>query len=45
MTERLKPHFADVQAHHDMSDDFFRLFLDPTETQFTPAKLAAEVCA
>jgi cyclopropane-fatty-acyl-phospholipid synthase len=29
---RLKPHFADVQAHYDLSDDFFRLFLDPTQT-------------
>jgi cyclopropane-fatty-acyl-phospholipid synthase len=26
------PHFADVQAHYDLSDDFFRLFLDPTRT-------------
>jgi cyclopropane-fatty-acyl-phospholipid synthase len=32
MTQRLEPHFADVQAHYDLSDDFFRLFLDPTET-------------
>jgi cyclopropane-fatty-acyl-phospholipid synthase len=28
----LKPHFADVQAHYDLSDDFFRLFLDATQT-------------
>lgn len=28
----LTPHFADVQAHYDLSDDFFRLFLDPTQT-------------
>ncbi len=28
----LKPHFADVQAHYDLSDDFFRLFLDPSQT-------------
>ena len=28
----LKPHFADVQAHYDLSDDFFRQFLDPTQT-------------
>lgn len=28
----LKPHFADVQAHYDLSDDFFALFLDPTRT-------------
>ena len=32
MTEKLKPHFADVQAHYDLSDDFFRLFLDPSQT-------------
>ena len=28
----LTPHFSDVQAHYDLSDDFFRLFLDPTQT-------------
>ncbi len=28
----LKPHFEDVQSHYDLSDDFFRLFLDPTQT-------------
>ena len=28
----LKPHFENVQAHYDLSDDFFRLFLDPTQT-------------
>ena len=28
----LKPHFEDVQAHYDLSDDFFALFLDPTQT-------------
>jgi cyclopropane-fatty-acyl-phospholipid synthase len=32
MTQKLRPHFADVQAHYDLSDDFFRLFLDPTQT-------------
>ncbi|MDT5147240.1 MAG: cyclopropane-fatty-acyl-phospholipid synthase [Mycobacterium sp.] len=32
MTNKLTPPFADVQAHYDMSDDFFRLFLDPTQT-------------
>lgn len=26
------PKFADVQAHYDLSDDFFRLFLDPSQT-------------
>lgn len=28
----LKPRFEDVQNHYDLSDDFFRLFLDPTQT-------------
>src|ERR1700754_3512697 len=28
----LKPHFEDVQAHYDLSDDFFALFLDPSRT-------------
>jgi cyclopropane-fatty-acyl-phospholipid synthase len=28
----LKPHFDDVQAHYDLSDDFYRLFLDATQT-------------
>ncbi|GBG39505.1 cyclopropane mycolic acid synthase family methyltransferase [Mycobacterium montefiorense] len=32
MSENLTPHFEDVQAHYDLSDDFFRLFLDPTMT-------------
>jgi cyclopropane-fatty-acyl-phospholipid synthase len=32
MAEELTPHFQDVQAHYDLSDDFFRLFLDPTMT-------------
>jgi cyclopropane-fatty-acyl-phospholipid synthase len=31
-SQDLKPHFEDVQAHYDLSDDFFRLFLDPTQT-------------
>ena len=31
-TPNLEPHFEDVQAHYDLSDDFFRLFLDPTQT-------------
>ena len=31
-TVSLEPHFDDVQAHYDLSDDFFRLFLDPTQT-------------
>lgn len=28
----LEPRFDDVQAHYDLSDEFFRLFLDPTQT-------------
>jgi cyclopropane-fatty-acyl-phospholipid synthase len=28
----LRPNFDDVQAHYDLSDRFFRLFLDPTQT-------------
>src|SRR5438105_9213870 len=29
---KLKPRFEDVQAHYDLSDEFFRLWLDPTRT-------------
>lgn len=29
---KLKPFYQDVQAHYDLSDDFYRLFLDPTLT-------------
>lgn len=32
MPKNLQPHFDDVQAHYDLSDDFFRLFLDPSQT-------------
>jgi cyclopropane-fatty-acyl-phospholipid synthase len=32
MAAKLTPHFEDVQAHYDISDDFFRLFLDPSQT-------------
>ncbi|GCA98254.1 hypothetical protein NCCNTM_18890 [Mycolicibacterium sp. NCC-Tsukiji] len=32
MSNSLMPHFSDVQAHYDLSDEFFRLFLDPTQT-------------
>jgi cyclopropane-fatty-acyl-phospholipid synthase len=28
----LTPYFEDVQSHYDLSDDFYRLFLDPTST-------------
>jgi cyclopropane-fatty-acyl-phospholipid synthase len=29
-TAELKPHFEDIQAHYDLSDDFFGVFQDPT---------------
>jgi cyclopropane-fatty-acyl-phospholipid synthase len=32
MVDDMTPHFEDIQAHYDLSDDFFRLFLDPTQT-------------
>ena len=32
MADKLTPRFADVQAHYDLSDDSFRLFLDSTQT-------------
>jgi cyclopropane-fatty-acyl-phospholipid synthase len=31
-TDKLQPNFPDVQAHYDLSDEFFGLFLDPTRT-------------
>ncbi len=31
-TASLEPHFEDVQAHYDLSDEFYRLFLDRTQT-------------
>jgi cyclopropane-fatty-acyl-phospholipid synthase len=32
VSTNLTPHFDDVQSHYDLSDDFYRLFLDPTQT-------------
>ncbi|BBY49368.1 cyclopropane-fatty-acyl-phospholipid synthase [Mycolicibacterium arabiense] len=32
LLSELTPHFEDVQTHYDLSDDFYRLFLDPTQT-------------
>ena len=29
-TKDLPPHFEDIQAHYDLSDDFFGVFQDPT---------------
>src|SRR5215217_7289333 len=31
-SDQLTPHFDEVQHHYDLSDDFYRLFLDPTQT-------------
>ncbi|HEU0191201.1 MAG TPA: class I SAM-dependent methyltransferase, partial [Mycobacterium sp.] len=31
-TPRMRPHFENIQAHYDVSDDFFALFQDPTRT-------------
>ncbi|WP_205876062.1 cyclopropane mycolic acid synthase family methyltransferase [Mycobacterium camsae] len=31
-SETLEPYFDDVQAHYDLSDEFFKIFLDPTRT-------------
>src|SRR4029079_4455433 len=28
----MKPHFDEVQAHYDLSDEFFGLFQDPSRT-------------
>ena len=28
----MRPHFEDIQAHYDISDDFFGLFQDPSRT-------------
>jgi cyclopropane-fatty-acyl-phospholipid synthase len=32
MSSNLTPHFDDVQSHYDLSDEFYRLFLDPSQT-------------
>jgi cyclopropane-fatty-acyl-phospholipid synthase len=32
MSKNLKPFYEDVQAHYDLSDEFFALFLDPSRT-------------
>ena len=29
-TKDMTPHFEDIQAHYDLSDDFFGVFQDPT---------------
>ncbi len=30
--DSLTPHFEDIQAHYDISDEFYQLFLDPSQT-------------
>jgi cyclopropane-fatty-acyl-phospholipid synthase len=32
MSTELTPHFDNVQSHYDLSDEFYRLFLDPSQT-------------
>lgn len=32
LSVQLAPQFENVQGHYDLSDDFYRLFLDPTRT-------------
>src|SRR5690606_8592982 len=32
MSNQLQPFYKQVQSHYDLSDDFFKLFLDPTMT-------------
>ena len=29
---KMRPHFEEIQAHYDLSDDFFGLFQDPSRT-------------
>ncbi|MCW2689019.1 MAG: SAM-dependent methyltransferase [Mycobacterium sp.] len=45
-TPTLRPHFEDIQAHYDLSDEFFGLFQDPTRTYscayFEPEDLTLE---
>jgi hydroxy mycolic acid synthase MmaA4 len=42
----MRPHFEDIQAHYDLSDDFFGLFQDPSRTYscayFEPTDLTLE---
>jgi cyclopropane-fatty-acyl-phospholipid synthase len=41
LSYQLTPQFAEVQAHNDLSDDFYGLFLDPTQT-YSCAHLARD---
>ncbi|KIU14137.1 cyclopropane mycolic acid synthase family methyltransferase [Mycolicibacterium llatzerense] len=44
--DEMRPHFEEIQAHYDLSDDFFALFQDPTRTYscayFEPSTLTLE---
>lgn len=44
--DEMRPHFEEVQAHYDLSDDFFALFQDPSRTYscayFEPENLSLE---
>ena len=43
---KMRPHFEDIQAHYDLSDEFFGLFQDPSRTYscayFEPPDLTLE---
>jgi cyclopropane-fatty-acyl-phospholipid synthase len=45
-SQKMRPHFEDIQAHYDLSDEFFGLFQDPTRTYscayFEPPDLTLE---
>jgi Cyclopropane fatty acid synthase and related methyltransferases len=32
MKKKMRPHFEEIQAHYDLSDDFFGTFQDPSRT-------------
>src|SRR4029078_4303887 len=32
MKKEMRPHFEEIQAHYDLSDDFFGTFQDPSRT-------------
>ena len=36
----LTPHFEDVQSHYDLSDDFYRLFLERRRPTVAPTSSA-----
>ena len=32
MKKKMRPHFEEIQAHYDLSDNFFGTFQDPSRT-------------